>query len=76
LDTFTDLPVELGHFGIDGNGGALSGAVDELANFLEEVVWRGEVVAHGASWLAVSSPVKAFWRMDCLSSVRAASFWR
>ncbi len=69
------LLIDLGDFGADGYGSTLFGAVDEFANFLEQVIERGEVV-HGASWSAVSSPVKAFWRMDCLSSVRAASFWR
>jgi hypothetical protein len=65
LNTFTDLPVKLGDFGVDGGGGTLFGAIDELANFLEQIVWWGEVVAHGAFWSAVSSPVKAFWRMGC-----------
>ncbi len=38
LDALADLPVELGEFGVDGGGGALFGAVDQLADFLEEGV--------------------------------------
>ncbi len=40
--------MEFGDFRVDGNGSALFGTVDELTNFLEQVIERSEVV-HGAS---------------------------
>ena len=88
LDAFADLPIEQGDFGIDGNSSALFGGINQLPDFLkQEIAWLSQVIAYAAmtslaafvAWLAVSavsSPVKAFCRMACLSSLRAASFWR
>jgi hypothetical protein len=35
LDAVADLPVEEGDFGVDGNGGALFGGINELPDFLK-----------------------------------------
>lgn len=46
LKAFADLPVEEGDFSIDGNRSTLFGAIDELANFLKQVVGLGQIAAH------------------------------
>jgi hypothetical protein len=45
VDAVADLPVEQGDFGVDGDGGAVFGGIDQLADFLEEGI-LGQVLGH------------------------------
>ena len=86
LDAVANLPIQQGDFGVDSNSGALFGGVDELANFLKQRVDRSsQIITHAeiasrsmfvfrSALSAVSSPVNALCRIDCLSSLRAVSF--
>jgi hypothetical protein len=64
LNAVANLPIQQGDFSVDGNGGALFGGVDELADFLKQRVDRSsQIISHTAiascsmfaKWLWIAS---------------------